>query len=116
MSEQAANDQKELTYGQKLVGLTFNPSGDSRVNAIKQSAADMIDNVRDANNAEGVKEGTDAAFLSDYAIQAILTAQMAAVKRVTWALNKQPAGAATDNTGAAGQSGDDATSGNNAQQ
>ena len=33
----------ELTYGQKAVGLTFNPSGDPDVIKVKQLYADIID-------------------------------------------------------------------------
>lgn len=33
----------ELTFGQRLVGLTFNPSGDDKVGRAKQLCAELAD-------------------------------------------------------------------------
>lgn len=36
------------TLGQKLVGVSFNPSGNIMVDAVKQNAADTIDLIQDS--------------------------------------------------------------------
>lgn len=38
-----SNEQKRLTYGERLVRASFNPSADSVVDRIKQKHADIID-------------------------------------------------------------------------
>ena len=38
-----ANDSKPMTFGEKLVGLSFNPSVDQKVQRIKELAAKMAD-------------------------------------------------------------------------
>ena len=35
--------ERELTFGEKAVGLTFNPSGDEKVNKAKQLMAESWD-------------------------------------------------------------------------
>jgi len=45
----------ELSFGQKAVGLTFNPSGDPDVNKIKQLYADIIDYCHSQRNGPGEK-------------------------------------------------------------
>lgn len=40
----------ELTYGQKTVGLTFNPSGNDDVQKIKQAFANAIDPLNNLRN------------------------------------------------------------------
>lgn len=42
-SEQEQGNGRELTYGEKAVGLTFNPSGDPTVHKIKELYAEIID-------------------------------------------------------------------------
>ena len=37
------NVGREMTFGEKAVGLTFNPSNDPTVEAIKRKCADLID-------------------------------------------------------------------------
>ena len=77
-----------LTFGQQLVGVTFNPSGREDVNKAKQLSADLIDLVADNHN-EVTKNGalTDSWMrnvLRTAAINAVVTAQMALVKILTW--------------------------------
>ena len=40
-------EQRQLTFGEKAVGLTFNPSGDPTVEAIKRKCADLIDEIHE---------------------------------------------------------------------
>ncbi len=73
---------ENLTYGQKLVGLTFNPSGDPEVIRVKQFFADLID------KAYGIQIEGSLSFESfeiyNTTIREMLTAQMWAVKMLTW--------------------------------
>jgi hypothetical protein len=71
----------EQTLGQKLVGLSFNPSGDETVNKVKTLCAEVID-LLDKQALES-PEGLKNKICSD-AIQQMITAQMWAVKAVTW--------------------------------
>jgi len=73
---------ENLTYGQKLVGLTFNPSGDPEVIRVKQFFADLIDTTYNKMGAEDLSE----AFINIYVdtITNLVTAQMWAVKMLTW--------------------------------
>lgn len=69
------------TFGQKAVGLTFNPSGDDEVAKCKQMFADVIDQMNDLRarlNSMEVKR------MASIAITEAQTAQMWAVKALTW--------------------------------
>lgn len=76
------NKAPELTYGQKAVGLTFNPGGNPQVNTIKQGCADLIDLLSAECIKEGVTPEKNAILLES--IRQIQTAQMWAVKGVTY--------------------------------
>ena len=41
--ENTETPMRELTFGEKLVGLTFNPSGDEKVLKAKQLCAELAD-------------------------------------------------------------------------
>jgi hypothetical protein len=69
-----------LTFGQRAVGLTFNPSNNSDVDAIKEQFAQIIDTL---NALRGPADSEVARMLS-IAITDAQTAQMWAVKAVTW--------------------------------
>jgi predicted DNA-binding protein (UPF0251 family) len=75
------NDQRALTFGEKAVGLTFNPSGDPLVNAIKQQFAIAIDEM---NALRLRSESNDQKRLASIAITELQGAQMWAVKAATW--------------------------------
>lgn len=79
MNEQA--QATELTFGQKAVGLTFNPSGHPLVNAIKQKAAEYIDVLNEARSAT---ENGEVKRQLSIAITEAQTSQMWGVKAVTW--------------------------------
>lgn len=83
----------ELTFGQKAVGLTFNPSGDPVVNDLKTKAAAFIDACDAVRNNTGAqvalqKMSSDAqrevCRMASIAITEAQTAQMWAVKAATW--------------------------------
>ncbi|UUZ75504.1 hypothetical protein LP414_27700 [Polaromonas sp. P1(28)-13] len=74
-------DHPEMTYGEKAVGLTFNPGADEAVHRCKAGFAARIDQLsylrRDSEDPE-VKR------LASIAITEAQTAQMWAVKALTW--------------------------------
>ncbi len=74
----------ELTFGQKAVGVRFNPSENPKVDKVKQQYTDIIDDLDTERNeafAQGDKEkGRHLAV----AITDAETAQMRAVKGLTW--------------------------------
>lgn len=70
------------TYGEKAVGLSFNPSGDEKVNQLKQQYAQIIDGLDMAR--DNVRGQPEAVRLFSIAITEAQSAQMWAVKAVTW--------------------------------
>jgi len=80
--------QRGLTFGEKAVGLTFNPSGDEKVNRAKQLMADAIDLLKDVE-IEKTENGNkmtswEANVFRTNAFNKIVDAQMALVKYITW--------------------------------
>jgi len=75
------SDDKELTYGQKAVGLTFNPSGDPMVNMVKGLYAQIIDI---CNDGRQLVQSPETKRLFSVAITEAQGAQMWAVKAITW--------------------------------
>lgn len=74
----------ELTYGQRAVGFTFNPSSNPDVDKIKQAYASMIDMMDELRRTANANGDTEQARLASIAITDAQTAQMWAVKAVTW--------------------------------
>lgn len=72
---------RELTFGEKAVGLTFNPSNDPLVQGVKEQCAAMIDSL---NNLRSETESGDKKRMYSEAITAIQDGQMWAVKAITW--------------------------------
>jgi|ERR1700761_2265017 len=72
---------RELTFGEKAVGITFNPGGSPAVNKIKRMNADLIDNYNDARTAAG--QGEKGRMFST-AITHTQEGQMWGVKADTW--------------------------------
>jgi hypothetical protein len=71
---------REMTFGEQAVGLTFNPSGDDKVTKLKELYAQIIDVL---NNDRG-ENRDERARLSSVAITEAQGAQMWAVKAATW--------------------------------
>lgn len=84
----AGQAPRPLTFGERAVGITFNPSGDSKVQEVKELYAKIIDLLNDLrNNAltpPPVGKPTEQARLASIAITEAQGAQMWAVKTVTW--------------------------------
>ena len=76
-------EERELTFGEKLVGITFNPSGDEKINRAKELCAELADLLyQDYDNREEVTDFYD--YLYEHAVGEILNAQMNAVKVLTF--------------------------------
>ncbi len=85
MTEEDTNRQevaglRELTFGEKAVGLTFNPGGNPEVDQIKTLYANVIDEL---NRLRGTDRSEKARLLS-VAITEAQGAQMWAVKGITY--------------------------------
>lgn len=77
-------ENRELTYGQKAVGITFNPGQNEEVNAIKEQFAHVIDTLNDRRDAAQLFGNQEAVEQLTIAIRYAQTAQMWGVKAVTW--------------------------------
>jgi hypothetical protein len=77
-------ENTELTFGSKACGVSFNPGGHALVNKIKADFANIVDQLH------GLREGTQNAEMKrmySIAITEAQTAQMWAVKAVTWSFD-----------------------------
>ena len=70
--------EQKLTFGEQLVGLTFNPSGNERVLKAKQLCAELADLVNDNYTDNDLRD-----ILYTHTIGEILNAQMNVVKLLT---------------------------------
>ena len=69
------------SFGEKAAGLSFNPSGDDAVANCKKEFAVVIDRM---NDLRAVSESVEVCRMATIAIDNIQTAQMWAVKALTW--------------------------------
>ena len=74
-------EQREMTYGEKAVGLNFDPSNDDAVAQCKQEFAAVIDRMNDLRNST---DNAEMKRMASVAITEAQTAQMWAVKAITW--------------------------------
>jgi hypothetical protein len=72
--------RKDLTFGEKAVGLNFNPSGDKTVQRLKELYAEVIDILNDDRG----ENRDERARLASVAITEAQGSQMWAVKAVTF--------------------------------
>lgn len=80
--EAAAKSEPVMTFGQKAVGLSFNPSGDRVVTDVKQRFADLIDIANSARVDKSTTPGAQRHF--SVAITQLEDAQMRFVKALTF--------------------------------
>ncbi|HEY3623732.1 MAG TPA: hypothetical protein VGL12_15325 [Roseiarcus sp.] len=73
---------RPLTFGEKAVGLTFNPSGDPKVTKLKQLYAEIIDICDEGRSRADATH--ESARLYSIAITEAQGAQMWSVKAATW--------------------------------
>lgn len=77
--------QRQLTFGEKAVELTFNPGGHVKVEEIKKRFASVIDLLNDYRTGEPNQEShPEIKRMLSVAITEAQAAQMWAVKAVTW--------------------------------
>lgn len=75
------SETREMTFGEKAVGLTFNPSNDDAVAQCKAEFARVIDRMNDLRNST---DNAEIKRMASVAITEAQTAQMWAVKAITW--------------------------------
>ena len=73
-----------MTFGETAVGLTFNPSNDDAVANCKREFASVIDRMNDLRN---LTDNAEIKRMASVAITEAQTAQMWAVKAITWKYN-----------------------------
>lgn len=83
------SDSRPLTFGEKAVGISFNPGGHPQVEAVKRKFADAIDEVNDQkkgliNITLSTESREEREEMYDLAIRGLQAAQMWAVKAATW--------------------------------
>lgn len=71
----------DLTFGQRAVGLTFNPGGREDVTNCKTSLAALIDQMHELRTTS---DDPEQKRLASVAITELQGAQMWAVKALTW--------------------------------
>lgn len=79
--EQNTDVQRQLTFGEKAVGISFNPGGHGAVNSIKTLSAALIDELNAMRDS--VLDGEAKAQFT-LAIRKIQEGQMWGVKAATW--------------------------------
>lgn len=80
----SAYTTRELNAGEVAVGLTFNPSGDEKVNKLKELFAEAFNIVEKSVPADdGTIPTARKRKMRDAALHEIITAQMWAVKVIT---------------------------------
>lgn len=77
----AANPDRPQTYGERAVGLAFNPSNDTAVYRCKAEFAAVIDRM---NDLRASTDDPEVKRMASIAITEAQTAQMWAVKAITW--------------------------------
>jgi hypothetical protein len=80
-SSEELTSVNEQTYGQKAVGINFNPSNDDAIYICKKKYADLIDEMNDLRINSNSQEQKR---LCSVAITELQTAQMWSVKALTW--------------------------------
>lgn len=73
-------ETREMTFGEKACGVSFNPGGREDVDKIKRAFANVVDLL----NEHRLDASPDVARMLSIAITETQTAQMWAVKAVTW--------------------------------
>ena len=75
------NTERDLSFGEKAVGITFNPGSSHEVAKCKKEFADVIDRM---NYLRIQSEDPEVKRMASIAITEAQTAQMWAVKAITW--------------------------------
>ena len=81
MPENNDTPQREMTFGEKAVGLSFNPSNNPDVDARKRIFAAAIDQMHELRSSS---DSNEVKRMASVAITEAQAAQMWAVKAITW--------------------------------
>ena len=81
LDELSKYNSPELSFGEKLVGITFNPSNNGDVAKIKTKIAELANLLYQRNEDNETSQLSKAIY--DAAIVSLLEAQMLAVKYIT---------------------------------
>ena len=85
MPEVGTTATRPMTFGEKAVGLSFNPGGDEKVNEVKKLYAQIIDLCADLRTPQSDNQvSNERNRLLSIAIIEAQGAQMWAVKAITW--------------------------------
>jgi hypothetical protein len=76
-----SDTEREMSFGEKAVGLNFNPSGDHNVQRLKSMYAETIDGLNELREAA---TNSEMKRMYSVAITELQTSQMWAVKACTW--------------------------------
>lgn len=82
-----SGERRDLSFGERAVGLSFNPSMDSRVGRVKSLCAQIIDEmdaIRMLSRSQPSAVDPEQVRLASVAITEAQGAQMWAVKALTW--------------------------------
>lgn len=74
-------EERELTFGEKACGVSFNPSNDDLVAKFKKGFAELVDG---CNNLRADLDNAEQKRMLSLAITDLQTAQMWVVKAITW--------------------------------
>ena len=79
-------EERELTFGEKLVGLSFNPSENEKVDKASKLFAEAADMLKEYILEKREKDGVSQmhADIFSHALTEILNAQMCTVKVLTF--------------------------------
>jgi hypothetical protein len=80
--EVTVKETKILSFGELLVGIEFDSTNEDKVTKVKNLMAEIANIVLEEYNAEG--KSPIKSLLFDHAIGEIVSAQMAAVKVITF--------------------------------
>ena len=80
------NTKRELTFGEKAMGVSFNPAGSPNVDKLKGLYAEIADVMNDIRSEATNQGNGEQARLASVAITEAQGAQMWAVKAATWGL------------------------------
>jgi len=75
---------KGLTFGEKLVGIKFNPSEDNKVDRAKKLFAEAANLIEEEYRAKNMGGSPITEILYNHTIGEILNAQMNVVKLITF--------------------------------
>lgn len=78
---QPSGNMRVMSFGEKCVGLTFNPSGDKKVEKVKRLYAEIIDLIME-ERLETISSRKNE--LKEKATMEAITAQMWAIKAITF--------------------------------